>query len=88
MRFRSNPVCPSDPFDCHCWPPCYSAAGREARRLRQEQHDRRVRRFGADIVAEMEAKVDAMAELGGGLTRDNVLSLMEGMIGCCPERLT
>jgi hypothetical protein len=38
-----------------------------------------VGRFGPKIVAEMEAKVDAMMATDAGLTRDNVLSLMEGM---------
>ena len=43
------------------------------------QRKRRVARFGGAVVREMEAKVDAMAFTPGGLGRENVLSLMEGM---------
>ena len=43
------------------------------------QRRRRVARFGEAAVNEMEAKVDAMAFTPGGLGRENVLSLMEGM---------
>lgn len=43
------------------------------------QHARRVARFGPEVVAEMEAKINAMAATDAGLSRENVLSLMEGM---------
>ena len=43
------------------------------------QRWRRVARFGEAVVNDMEARVDAMALIPGGLSRENVLSLMEGM---------
>lgn len=45
----------------------------------RSQRKRRVARWGLAWVRRAEAKVDALELVPGGLCRENVLSLMEGM---------